>query len=310
LPANFSGGKNGAESSARRREMRDYVIVTDSTVDLPKSMVDSLELEIASLNYIIDGVERRDYEKEREFDAAGFYAQLRQGKRATTQQVPMERFQKIFQNVLDQGKDILYIAFSSSLSGSYATGVLVAKEMAAKNPEAKIIVIDTLAASMGEGLIVYYAAMMKKEGKSIDAVAKWVTDNRLRLCHWFTVDDLMYLKRGGRVSATAALVGTVLSIKPVLHVDNDGHLIPVTKVRGRKKSLDMLIERMEQTVENPEEQMIFICESDTIEDAKYVAEQVRLKFNVKGVTINSIGSVIGSHTGPGTIGLFFLGSER
>ena len=183
-------------------------------------------------------------------------------------------------------------------------------ELSEKYPDRKIRVVDSLAASMGEGLLAYYAATMRKEGKSLDEVAAWLEENKLRLCHWFTVDDLNHLKRGGRVSGATAFVGTLLGIKPVLHVDDEGHLIPVSKVRGRRQSLDALVARMVETCVDPEQQMIFISHGDAKDDAQYVADRVRAKFKIADSRINFIGPVIGSHSGPGTVALFFLGSRR
>ena len=212
--------------------------------------------------------------------------------------------------ILEQGKDVLYIAFSSALSGTCQAANIAADMLREKYPERKILVVDSLAASMGEGLIVYYAAKMRQEGKTIDEVYQWVLDNRLRLCHWFTVDDLFFLHRGGRVSSASAVLGTMLGVKPVLHVDDEGRLILVGKTRGRRKSLDQLVEHMAETVERPEEQIIFISHGDAPEDAAYVEQLVRDKFKVKDIVVNYIDPVIGGHSGPGTVALFFLGSKR
>ena len=184
------------------------------------------------------------------------------------------------------------------------------QELSEKYPDRKFLVVDSLCASMGEGLLVYYAAKMQQEGKSIDEVYQWLQENKLHLCHWFTVDDLNHLKRGGRVSSAAALFGTMLGIKPVLHVDDAGHLIPVAKIRGRKQSLDSLVAHMEETVTEPEKQVIFISHGDCLQDAQYVADKIREKWKVKDIVLNEIGPVIGTHSGPGTVALFFLGSKR
>jgi DegV family protein with EDD domain len=187
---------------------------------------------------------------------------------------------------------------------------MVADELREEYPERKIIVIDSLAASMGEGLLVYHAMLLKKQGKSIEEVSDWLNSNILRLCHWFTVDDFMFLKRGGRISPTTALVGTLMGIKPILHVDDEGHLVNVGKVRGRRNSIDELFNQMKNTCENPKEQVIFISHGDCIESARYLESLVRSEFHVKDVVINSIDAVIGSHSGPNTLALFFLGSKR
>lgn len=243
-------------------------------------------------------------------DEPAFYNKLRAGVMSTTTQVNSEEFIQVFTPVLEAGDDILYIAFSSGLSGTCQSAHLAKKELEQKFPGRRIEVFDSLCASMGEGLLVYHAATRKNNGASLDEVLAWLKENVLHLCHWFTVDDLNHLKRGGRVSTATALVGTMLGIKPVLHVDDEGHLIPVSKVRGRKQSLDALVKKMEETAIDPQDQVIFISHGDCLEDAKYVARQVREKLGVKDVKINFIGPVIGAHSGPGTVALFFLGSSR
>ena len=221
-----------------------------------------------------------------------------------------QTFLDTFTPILESGRDILYLAFSSGLSGTYNGSVIAANDLMEKYPGSKVISVDTLAASVGEGLLVYTAAKKREEGLSLDELAQWVTDNRLHLCHWFTVDDLNHLKRGGRISPAVAIIGTALGIKPVMHVDDEGHLIPVSKVRGRRKSLDALVEHMAETCDKPESQTIFIGHGDSKEDAEYVAKLVRQKFKVKNIILNYIGPVIGSHSGPGTLALFFFGTHR
>ncbi len=196
------------------------------------------------------------------------------------------------------------------MSGTYNVAAMVAEDLREKYPERKIYTIDSLAASMGQGLLVYHAAEQRLAGKSIEEIRDWLLENRLRLCHWFTVDDLLYLKRGGRISAAAAAIGTILSVKPVMHVDDEGKLVPVSKVRGRKKSLVALVDEMEKTCTNPTEQMVFISHGDSMEDARYVENLVRERLNVKDVRINYVDPVIGAHSGPGTVALFFLGTRR
>lgn len=290
--------------------MQTYVIMTDSTTDITKDMVDELELVIMPLQVTIDGESYYNYLDERGLDIKKFYGLIRAGKIATTNQVNVGAFSESFEEILKSGKDILYIAFSSGLSGTYNSAKIAAGELSGKYPERKIIIIDSLSASMGEGLLVYYAAVKKREGMSIDEVANWVEKNKLHLCHWFTVDDLFHLKNGGRVSATAAVFGTMLNIKPVLHVDDEGHLIPVKKVRGRKQSLEALVEKMQETCIDPENNVVFISHGDCQEDAELVASLIKSKMNVKDIKINTIGPVIGSHAGPGTIALFFMGDKR
>ena len=290
--------------------MRDYRIVTDSTCDLPAGIVAELNLTVIPMEFQLDGTTYLNYPDGREYDFHEFYNALRAGMASTTSQVNYQTFLDTFTPILEDGKDILYLAFSSGLSGTYSGSTIAAKDLMEKYPDAKIVCVDTLAASVGEGLLVYTAAKKREEGLSLDELAQWVLDNRLHLCHWFTVDDLNHLKRGGRISPAVAIIGTALGIKPVMHVDNEGHLIPVSKVRGRRKSLDALVEHMIQTCDKPDGQTIFIGHGDSVEDAEYVAKQIKQKFKIKTIILNYIGPVIGSHSGPGTIALFFFGTER
>ena len=287
-----------------------YRIITDSTGDLTPELVRELDLTVIHMEFTVDGKSYHNYPDGHEMSAKAFYDLLRSGKTSTTAQINSQEFVEWADPMLQAGEDLLYIAFSSGLSGTCQSALLAKQELSEKYPDRKIYVADSLCASMGEGLLVYYAAKMQQEGKSIDEVYQWVQDNKLHLCHWFTVDDLNHLKRGGRVSPAAALFGTMLGIKPVLHVDDAGHLIPVAKIRGRRQSLDALVAHMEETVTNPENQVIFISHGDCLEDAQYVADKIRSKWNVKDIVLNEIGPVIGTHSGPGTVALFFLGTKR
>lgn len=287
-----------------------FELITDSCANLTEEQIEELDLHIVSMLFTIGGEECVSYIKGQHTDLKQFYDRMRQKEKVTTSQVNSETFIDMMEPMLQVGKDVLYIAFSSALSGTCQAANIAAETLREKYPERKIMVVDSLAASMGEGLLVYYAAQMRLEGKSIDEVAAWVIDNRLRLCHWFTVDDLFFLHRGGRVSSASAVLGTMLGVKPVLHVDDEGRLILVGKTRGRKKSLDQLVEHMVQTVENPQEQVIFISHGDAPEDAAYIERLIREKFQVKDIIINYIDPVIGGHSGPGTVALFFLGSKR
>lgn len=287
-----------------------YRIITDSTGDLTPELIRDLQLTVIPMEFTIDGKSYRNYPDGHEMSAKAFYHLLRAGKTSTTSQINAHEFMDWADPILQAGEDILYLAFSSGLSGTCQSAYMAKEELSARYPDRKIYVVDSLAASMGEGLLAYYASKMQLEGKTIDEVYQWLQDNKLHLCHWFTVDDLNHLKRGGRVSSAAALFGTMLGIKPVLHVDDAGHLIPVAKIRGRRQSLDSLVAHMEQTVTNPGEQVIFISHGDCEKDAQYVADQIRAKWNVKEIVLNEIGPVIGTHSGPGTVALFFLGSKR
>ena len=290
--------------------MAEYQIITDSTTDLSPEMIEQFGVQVIPLCYMMEGKTFHNIPGGGEMDEHSFYEKLRAGVISTTAQVNAEEFIQHFTPVLELGKDILYLAFSSGLSGTYQSAVIAKQELQEKYPERRIEVFDTLCASMGEGLLVYHVCTLQQAGKDMDEVLSWLQENVLHLCHWFTVDDLNHLKRGGRVSAATALVGTMLGIKPVLHVDDEGHLINVSKVRGRKQSLDALVKKMEETAIEPSNQTIFISHGDCPEDAKYVADLVKSKMGVKDIRINFIGPVIGAHSGPGTVALFFLGTER
>lgn len=290
--------------------MAEYQIITDSTADITAEMIKELDIQVIPLCYMMDGKTYHNIPGGGEMTDHEFYEQLRAGKTSTTAQINFEEFITHFTPVLEQGRDVLYIAFSSGLSGTYQSAMMAKKELEGKYPDRRIEVFDTLCASMGEGLMVYYAAHFKQEGKSLDEVLAWLGDNALHMCHWFTVDDLNHLKRGGRVSAATALVGTALGIRPVMHVDNEGHLVNVTVARGRKASLDALVKKMAESAIDPAEQTVFIVHGDCANDAQYLERQIREKFGVKKFYTNFIGPVIGAHSGPGTIAIFFLGKER
>jgi DegV family protein with EDD domain len=287
-----------------------YEITTDSSANLTDGIIQQYGINIISLSYRIGDEDFNSYESGKTTDVKPFYDRIRQGQAASTSQVTRQDCRDVFEKVLKKGSDILHIGFSSALSGSFNAAAMVANELREEYPDRKIIVIDSLAASMGEGLLVYHAAILKEQGKTIEDVSGWLNTNILRLCHWFTVDDLMYLKRGGRISPTTALVGSLMGIKPILHVDDEGRLINVGKVRGRRHSVEELFNQMKKTCENPEGQVVFIGHGDCIEDAHYLESLIRNELNVKNVVINYIDAVIGAHSGPGTLALFFLGIKR
>lgn len=290
--------------------MAEYQIVTDSTTDLSADLVRELDLQVLPLRYMIDGKTYHNIPGGGELSDKEFFQLMRQGKMCTTSQVNVEDFVTCFTAILEQGRDVLYLAFSSGLSGTYQSAQIAKQDLADKYPDRRIEVFDTLSASLGEGLLVYHAVKLKAAGKSMDEVLAWLEENRLHLCHWFTVDDLNHLKRGGRVSAATALVGTALGIKPVMHVDDEGHLINVSKARGRRRSLDALVERMEASAIDPKNQTVFICHGDCHDDVVYLTKQMKEKMGVKDVYSNFIGPVIGAHAGPGTVAVFFLGTQR
>ncbi len=290
--------------------MRDYVLMTDSCCDLSAPLAQELGILVLPLSLELSGQTYHNYLDGREIGFSQFYDRIRAGETATTSAVSVGAFEEAMRPVLESGKDILCLSFSSALSTTYQSAVIAAGEMAESFPEARIHVVDTLSASLGQGLLVHLCAKQKQAGLDIDALRDYAEQTKGRVCHWFTVDDLNHLKRGGRVSATAALFGTMLSIKPVLHVDDQGRLIPVSKARGRRASLTALVERMEQTAVDPETQTVFISHGDCLEDAQFVADEIRRRFGTEDIRINFVGPVIGNHSGPGTMALFFLGTER
>lgn len=288
-----------------------HQIVTDSSCNLTEVLIDELELEILPLTFMVDGVQHQSYLKGETTDLKQFYTMMREGKVITTSLPNLSNSEKLLTDILKSGKDILYLGFSSGLSGTYDSIETLSHDLRTRFPERTIECIDTLAASMGEGLLVYYAAKMKQGGASLAEVAAWVRENKLKLAHWFTVDDLMFLYRGGRVSRTAAFAGSMLKIKPVMHVDNEGHLIPLEKKRGRKKSIQGLVEHMEATANAPvADQVVGISHGDCIEDVEYLQSLITKKFGVTKYLVNYVDPVIGAHSGPGTLALFFLASER
>ena len=290
--------------------MNNYVIITDSSCDLPDSIVKELELEVLPLSFIMDGKTYRNYPDNREMSPEEFINKQKSGLMATTNAVNVGEAAEAIEAVLKRGTDVLVLAFSSGLSATCNSFQVAAGELAEKYPERKVYAVDTLCASLGQGMFVYQAAKMRREGKSIEEVRDWAEANKLRQCHWFTVNDLFFLKRGGRVSAATAVVGTMLQIKPVLHVDDEGHLINAAKARGRKASLNALVAKVGELAEDPASQTMFISHTDSEEDARYVADEIRKQYGVKEIIINPIGPVIGAHTGPGCVALFFTGKHR
>lgn len=290
--------------------MPDYVILTDSSADLSAELVQALGVEVLPLSFHLQGSTYRNYPDNREMDPGQFYGLLRSGELATTSAVNVSDFAQAAEPHLKAGRDVLILAFSSGLSATYQSAAMAAAELSEQYPQRKICAVDTLCASLGQGLLVYLAAKEKRAGRSMDEVRAWAEENRNRVCHWFTVDDLNFLKRGGRVSAATALLGTMLSIKPVMHVDDEGHLINVAKARGRQAALRALVDHMEETAVDPANQTVFISHGDCLADAEKVAADVKARFGVQTVVINHVGPVIGAHSGPGTVALFFLGSKR
>lgn len=284
-----------------------YRIITDTCCDFPQHMYKELNLAVVPLTVNYKG---REYNSYTEQWLQEMFDGLRAGEKASTSAVNPEGWMAVIEPVVAAGEDALVLAFSSGLSTTYQSAVIAADELMERYPGRKVSVVDTLCASLGQGLLVYYACQKRDGGMSLEALTAWCEEYKYKLCHWFTVDDLMYLKRGGRISAATALVGTMLRIKPVLHVDDEGHLINKSKVRGRKASIDALVKKMQETALPGENDTVFICHGDCWEDARYLEQQVKEKCGVKEVLVYYVGAVIGSHSGPGTLALFFLGEHR
>lgn len=289
--------------------MEDFKIITDTTADLPESYLRENELGIMVVPYIMDGIPQGE---ERKMEVKEFYDRMRGGMMPTTSQINPETAKEYLNGFLEESRQLLVLSFSSGLSGTCGNVSLAAREIMEERPDCRIVVADTLCASLGEGLLVHKAVQLKKAGKSLDETAQWVEAHKENLVHVFTVDDLFHLHRGGRVSKATAIVGTLAGIKPLLHVDEQGHLTAVGKVRGRKKSLQSLVDMMEKQVGSwrDKNDCIFISHGDCAEDADYVKQLVEERFGRKDFLINEIGPTIGTHSGPGTVALFFMGDVR
>ena len=290
--------------------MNQFALFTDSSCDLPLHLAEEMQLTVLPLTLHMDGSDYKNYLDERDITYPDFYAALPKAQSVKTSATNTQAFIEAMEPVLDAGQDILYIGFSSALSGTCNAGFQAAAELREKYPDRKIYCVDSLCASMGEGLLVTLADQKRRTGASIEEVRDYVEDTKLHVCHWFTVDDLNHLKRGGRVSATAAFLGTMLGIKPIMHVDNAGRLIPVDKQRGRKASVRRLADEMQRLAINPAEQKVYISHGGCEEDAKTLANIIRERMGTTDITIGYVGPVIGAHSGPGTLALFFLGTER
>ena len=287
--------------------MSEFIITADSTVDLPKEFLKEKQVPVVSLSYIIDGATYKDGDG---LTSKEFYDKIREGAMPTTSQVNPEQARDLFEPILKEGKDLLHIAFTSGLSGTYNSCRIAAEELREEYPERKIIVVDSLCAASGGGLLLYKALELKEQGKSLDEIATWVEENKLHVCHDVTVDDLFHLHRGGRVSKTSAVVGTIIKIKPIIHVNDEGKLIVIGKERGRKKALQTLVDRMEEKSQGFDNDIVMITHGDALEDAEYVKGLIEEKFGITNIMINPLGTVIGSHTGPGVIALFYMGNRN
>ncbi|HWP51971.1 MAG TPA: DegV family protein, partial [Clostridia bacterium] len=290
--------------------MKQYCIVTESTADLTPALVDRFDVTVIPMRFSFGDREYYNYPDNCELSPEMFYKMLKEGQISTTTAINMSQFEEAFVPILERGEDILYLGFSSGLSSTYGTAVVISEQLKERYPQREIVVIDTLAASMGEGLLVCLAALKKQDGASLEEVADWVQAHILKLNHWFTVDDLMYLYRGGRVNVLAAHVGTAFGIKPILHVDNAGYLIPSSKVRGRKQSIEALADKLEEKGTNFSKQMVFIGHTEAVDAAQMLADMIQKRFAPKEIQIASVGPVIGSHTGPGLVSVYFMGTSR
>lgn len=290
--------------------MSNYQIITDSTSDLTEQQAKELGVTVIPMGFTIGSDSFRDYPDERDISPHDFYRRISAGESSTTTQISIEAFTETFEPYLKAGEDVLYAGFSSGLSGTFNNAAIAVRDLAEKYPGRNICVVDTLAASLGEGLLVYHAVQKKRAGAGILEVKDWLEQNRLRMAHWFTVDDLNHLRRGGRISGTSALLGNMLGIKPVMHLDNAGHIILMEKIRGRRQSLNTLVHHMVKTAVEPEKQMVFISHSDSPDGLAYVEEQVRTRCGATQFQTAPIGPVIGAHTGTGTAALFFLCHDR
>ena len=290
--------------------MRDFVIMTDSCCDMTARMAHELGLVVLPLSLHMGDQEYRNLLDGSEIGFDTFYSRIRSGELATTSAVSVGAFEEKMREILSQDKDILCINFSSALSATYQSAVIAAEDLQSEFPQARILVVDSLCASLGQGLLLYLCAKEKERGRTLEEVHTFAETTKGNVCHWFTVDDLNHLKRGGRISGATAFFGTMLSIKPVMHVDDGGHLVPVSKARGRKSSLLELVDHMEKTAIDPGSQTVFISHGDCEGDARFVADEIRRRFGTQQIYINYVGPVIGNHSGPGTLALFFLGRER
>ncbi len=289
--------------------MRDYAITTDSSCDFDPKHADSLGVTMVPLSVQL-GPDRFRSAPGEALDSHTFYERLRQGEPAQTSAPNVEEFKDAWRPLLQAGKDLLYLGFSSGLSGTYLNGAIAAQDLREEFPEARIVTVDTLCASLGQGLLIDLTVQEKRQGKTLNEAAAFAEKNRLHICHWFTVGDLSQLRRGGRLSAGKAIMGNLLNIKPVLHVDDEGHLVPMESAKGRRKSIEALLQHMEESAVAPEQQRVYISHGDCLADAEALALLVKQRLRVPTVIIGDEGPVLGAHSGAGTLALFFLGTHR
>ncbi len=291
--------------------MRDYVIITDSSCDLPAELANEWELTVVPLSVQMDGKTYYNYLDGREISFKAFLDALKAGKLATSAGCSIGQFEEQMEPFLQQEKDILYIGFSSELSATYNSGRLAAESMRMKYPQAQIETVDTKCATLAQGLLLYLAVQQKRQGKSLEEVRDFVEANKAKAYHWILIDDLFHLKRGGRLSGTSAALGSVLNVKPVITINREGKAVGINKFRGRKAALRGGVQYAQEHIAQPaEQQVVFICHGDCEEDAQYVMEQIREKMGVTHFIVNLVGPVIGNHTGPKMLGIFFMGGKE
>jgi DegV family protein with EDD domain len=284
-------------------------IITDSNCDMPIEYLSQNNIHVIPFTFQLNGITYID-DFGNSLSHKEFFNALRNGSMPTTAQITAYTFENEFKIFSSKRESVIYIGFSSALSGSFNSSVMGRKAILEEDPEADITVIDSKSASIGQGLLVYYACEMLKNGKSKQEIVEWIETNKLKVNQWFTIDSLEHLKRGGRISATSAAIGGLLEVKPVLNILNDGSLNIVKKVSGRKKSIRTLFEEYKTRVINPEEQMIYINHGDCLEDAEYLKSLILSETTPKAIVINSLGPIIGTHTGPGMVSVGFIGEER
>lgn len=290
--------------------MSKYKIFTDSTSDLSGEMVSELDVTVVPTEFNIAGNSYLDYPDAREMSHKEFYRLMRAGEMPKTTVINPDRFTSYFEPALKEGFDILHVVFSTGLTTTMQNSLIAVEELMAKYPERRIVVVDSRAASLGEAALVYYAAQKRDEGASLDEAAAWVENNRDCICHWFTIDDLNHLRRGGRVTVAAAMIGGMLNVKPVMHVSLEGKLEVVEKVRGRRAALEMLLGKFGEKAVDPKNQPIFLVHGDCPDDLDWFAGELKTRFGATNIRANYIGPVIGTHAGPGAFGVCFLGTGK
>lgn len=291
-------------------DQQNFVIITDVTTDFTPEMVQQLGIDVIPMEFMIDDISYMHYPDEREMTMDEFYTRVKSGKMPTTTQINQTVYRKTFTPILEQGKDILYICFSSGLSSTWQGSCLAARELEEKFPGRRVLSVDSRCASAGEGLLVLHAVRMMREGATMDEIAQWIEDTRDRVCHWVLVDDLKHLHRGGRLPAVAAVAGIALGIKPLIRVTEEGKLEPIGKVRGRKKGIEFLMKKIGETCPNPQESIMWVVHTACEDEAKDFCKEVKAAYHPKELYLSEIGPIIGAHTGPGVLAIVFIGTHK